>query len=147
MIVPLYNEGVGIYDTIVTLLGQNYPAEKLSIIVVDEGWKALDDEVFVARIRDWEKTIRKRNGIVGFALGCAGFRPVVNRIGQPDLFGRKLEMTEIAVADELAAAASFVMGQAAEGIPAVLVRGALLEPGDDGMRALLREPARDLFRA
>ncbi len=37
-----------------------------SIIVVDEGWKALDDEVFVARIRDWEKTIRKRNGIVGF---------------------------------------------------------------------------------
>jgi len=37
-----------------------------SIIVVDEGWKALDDEVFTARIRDWEKTIRKRNGIVGF---------------------------------------------------------------------------------
>ncbi len=38
-----------------------------SIIVVDEGWKALDNDVFVARIRDWEKTIRKRNGIVGFA--------------------------------------------------------------------------------
>ena len=38
-----------------------------AIIVVDEGWKALDDDVFVARIRDWEKTIRKRNGIVGFA--------------------------------------------------------------------------------
>ena len=37
-----------------------------SIIVVDEGWKALDDEIFVARIRDWEKTIRKRNGLVGF---------------------------------------------------------------------------------
>jgi type IV secretion system protein VirB4 len=37
-----------------------------SIIVVDEGWKALDDEVFTSRIRDWEKTIRKRNGIVGF---------------------------------------------------------------------------------
>ena len=37
-----------------------------TIIVVDEGWKALDDEIFVARIRDWEKTIRKRNGIVGF---------------------------------------------------------------------------------
>lgn len=36
------------------------------IIVVDEGWKALDDDVFVARVRDWEKTIRKRNGIVGF---------------------------------------------------------------------------------
>ncbi len=42
-----------------------------SIIVVDEGWKALDDEVFTARIRDWEKTIRKRNGIVGFATQSA----------------------------------------------------------------------------
>ncbi len=37
-----------------------------AIIVVDEGWKALDDDIFLARIRDWEKTIRKRNGIVGF---------------------------------------------------------------------------------
>lgn len=42
-----------------------------SIIVVDEGWKALDDEVFVRRIRDWEKTIRKKNGIVGFATQSA----------------------------------------------------------------------------
>ena len=42
-----------------------------TIIVVDEGWKALDDEVFVARIRDWEKTIRKRGGIVGFATQSA----------------------------------------------------------------------------
>lgn len=87
-----------------------------------------------------------RNGIIGFAIGCAGFRPVVNRIGAPDLFGRKLEITEIAVADELAAAASFVMGQADEGIPAVLVRGARLEPSDEGMGALLRARERDLFR-
>jgi len=42
-----------------------------SIIVVDEGWKALDDEVFVRRVKDWEKTIRKRNGIVGFATQSA----------------------------------------------------------------------------
>ena len=42
-----------------------------TIIVVDEGWKALDDEVFVSRIRDWEKTIRKRGGIVGFATQSA----------------------------------------------------------------------------
>lgn len=42
-----------------------------AIIVVDEGWKALDDEVFVKRIRDWEKTIRKKNGIVGFATQSA----------------------------------------------------------------------------
>jgi type IV secretion system protein VirB4 len=42
-----------------------------SIVVVDEGWKALDDEVFVRRIKDWEKTIRKKNGIVGFATQSA----------------------------------------------------------------------------
>ncbi|MBX9881327.1 MAG: VirB4 family type IV secretion/conjugal transfer ATPase [Sphingomonas sp.] len=42
-----------------------------SIIVIDEGWKALDDDVFVQRIKDWEKTIRKRNGIVGFATQSA----------------------------------------------------------------------------
>lgn len=42
-----------------------------AIIVIDEGWKALDDDVFVARIKDWEKTIRKRNGVVGFATQSA----------------------------------------------------------------------------
>lgn len=42
-----------------------------AIIVVDEGWKALDDDLFVRRIKDWEKTIRKRNGIVGFATQSA----------------------------------------------------------------------------
>jgi len=42
-----------------------------SLIVVDEGWKALDDDVFVQRLRDWEKTIRKRNGAVGFATQSA----------------------------------------------------------------------------
>jgi len=42
-----------------------------AIIVVDEGWKALDDDAFVRRIKDWEKTIRKRNGIVGFATQSA----------------------------------------------------------------------------
>lgn len=42
-----------------------------AIIVIDEGWKALDDDIFVRRIKDWEKTIRKRNGIVGFATQSA----------------------------------------------------------------------------
>lgn len=42
-----------------------------TLIVVDEGWKALDDEIFVQRIRDWEKTVRKRNGVVGFATQSA----------------------------------------------------------------------------
>jgi type IV secretion system protein VirB4 len=42
-----------------------------TMIVIDEGWKALDDDVFVARVRDWEKTIRKRGGIIGFATQSA----------------------------------------------------------------------------
>jgi type IV secretion system protein VirB4 len=42
-----------------------------AIIVIDEGWKALDDDIFVRRIKDWEKTIRKRNGVVGFATQSA----------------------------------------------------------------------------
>ena len=64
-----------------------------------------------------------RNGVTGVALGAAGIPSLVDMVGSPDLFGRKLQMTEIAVADEIAAGASLLMGEAAEGLPAVLVRG------------------------
>lgn len=87
-----------------------------------------------------------RNGTVGFALGTAGFLPVENRIGQSDLFGRPLEVTEVAVADELAAAASFLMGQADEGAPVVWIRGAALEQAECGSRSLIRDPDHDMFR-
>ncbi len=87
-----------------------------------------------------------RNGTVGMAIGSAGLQPLENKVGDPDLFGRELEITEVAVADELAAAASFVMGQAAEGRPVVLVRGAHWRPAATGFRALLRERELDLFR-
>jgi coenzyme F420-0:L-glutamate ligase/coenzyme F420-1:gamma-L-glutamate ligase len=62
------------------------------------------------------------------------------------MFGNTLEVTESAVADELAAAASLVMGQAAEAQPVVLVRGAVLAPAESGSGALLRERSLDLFR-
>lgn len=87
-----------------------------------------------------------RNGVIGFALGCAGFEPLENRIGTHDLFGRALEVTQIAVADELAAAASFLMGQAAEGSPVVLIRGANLSRGDFDSKALIRAREQDMFR-
>jgi len=87
-----------------------------------------------------------RNGVIGFALGTAGFDPLENRIGTRDLFGRALQVTEIAVADELAAAASFLMGQAAEGAPVVLIRGAQLARSDAGSKALIRARAQDMFR-
>lgn len=87
-----------------------------------------------------------RNGVIGFAIGCAGIAPLVDLVGTPDLFGRRLQNTQVAVADELAAAASVLMGQAGEALPAVVIRGADCLPGSDGARALLRDPALDLFR-
>jgi coenzyme F420-0:L-glutamate ligase/coenzyme F420-1:gamma-L-glutamate ligase len=87
-----------------------------------------------------------RNGVAGVALGAAGVPSLVDMVGKPDMFGRKLQMTEIAVADEVAAGASLVMGQAAEGLPAVLVRGLDLVAPARPASALIREPAKDLFR-
>lgn len=87
-----------------------------------------------------------RNGTVGVAIGTAGMQPLHNQVGDVDLFGNVLEVTEPAVADELAAAASLVMGQAAEACPVVLVRGAQLRPSSEGSAALIRERSMDLFR-
>jgi len=87
-----------------------------------------------------------RNGIIGFAIGTAGFEPVVDEIGKKDLFGRALEITQIAVADELAAAASLLMGQADNAAPVILIRGAKLQPSDNGSKELIRAKEQDLFR-
>ncbi|GIX32015.1 MAG: F420-0--gamma-glutamyl ligase [Porticoccaceae bacterium] len=87
-----------------------------------------------------------RNGILGFALAAAGFAPVVDRVGEPDRFGRPLRITQVAVADALAAAAVLVMGEGAEGVPAVLVRGLALAPPHADWPPMVRDPAEDLFR-
>lgn len=87
-----------------------------------------------------------RYGTCGFTIGSAGIEVVNNMIGAPDLFGRKLEITEVAIADELAAAASFLMGQADEASPAVLIRGARYRRSEQGSRALIRPKHMDLFR-
>jgi coenzyme F420-0:L-glutamate ligase/coenzyme F420-1:gamma-L-glutamate ligase len=87
-----------------------------------------------------------RNGIVGVALGAAGVPSLRNMVGIPDLFGRKMEVTEVAVADEVAAAASLLMGQAAEGLPAVHVRGFVCNAPPLPAAALLRRKELDLFR-
>ncbi len=60
---------------------------------------------------------------MGVAIGCIGISPIWKRIGEKDLYGRELQTTEIGVADELAAAASLLMGQANEGVPIVIIRG------------------------
>jgi coenzyme F420-0:L-glutamate ligase/coenzyme F420-1:gamma-L-glutamate ligase len=87
-----------------------------------------------------------RNGVVGFAIGCSGIEPVRDMVGHPDLFGHKLERTQIAVADELAAAGSLLMGQADEGTPVVLARGIRFRCGSADGKALIRPKSEDLFR-
>ena len=87
-----------------------------------------------------------RQGTQGFALGTSGIDPVEDQVGRLDLFGRPLEVTEVAVADELAAAASLLMGQADQGCPAVLIRGAQWQASEQGSESLLRPRAMDMFR-
>ena len=87
-----------------------------------------------------------RRGTVGIALGAAGLPAVIDWRGHPDLFGRKLEVTETGFADEIAAAASLVQGQADEATPIVLVRGLSWSAPDAPAAALVRPPEHDLFR-
>lgn len=87
-----------------------------------------------------------RLGTVGTAIGVAGIPALLDLRGKPDMFGRLLESSELGVADELAAAASLVMGQADERCPAVLVRGFEMAGAHQSARALLRPAAMDLFR-
>lgn len=87
-----------------------------------------------------------RNGVTGVALGAAGVPSIESLIGAPDLFGRPLRMTEVAIADELAAAASLVMGQAGEGLPVVHVGGFASDAPPIPAAALVRPKHRDLFR-
>lgn len=87
-----------------------------------------------------------RVGTAGMALGTSGFAVLRDQIGEDDLYGNELEATLTAVADELASAASLVMGQADEGTPVVLIRGALLQTSTEGSNALIRPVEQDLFR-
>ncbi|MBX3510151.1 MAG: coenzyme F420-0:L-glutamate ligase [Hyphomonadaceae bacterium] len=87
-----------------------------------------------------------RLGTTGGALGAAGIATLRDLRGMPDLFGAPLRHSMQAVGDELAAAANLVMGQAAEAVPAVVVRGFAFEGGDAGARALQRPREQDVFR-
>ena len=86
-----------------------------------------------------------RLGTVGVAIGVAGLPPLWDRRGEADLFGRALEQTITALADQVAAVADLVAGQAAEGRPLVLVRGLRFDAAERGRGALLRKPEEDLY--
>lgn len=87
-----------------------------------------------------------RNGTVGVCIGLSGIPALIDERGWQDLFGYTLKATIVGVADELAAAASLVMGQAAEGTPVVHVRG-FPYPSDEGsLKELIRPKDMDMFR-
>jgi coenzyme F420-0:L-glutamate ligase/coenzyme F420-1:gamma-L-glutamate ligase len=87
-----------------------------------------------------------RRGTVGVAIGAAGLPSIIDWRGHPDMFGRTLEVTETGFADEVAAAASLIMGQAGEAMPMVLVRGLSWDAPEEPAAALVRPPEHDLFR-
>ena len=87
-----------------------------------------------------------RNGTVGVAIGASGVPALLDLRGEPDLFGRTLRITQVGFADELAAAASLLMGQGAEGTPIVLIRGVQLPQPAGRAADLVRPKELDLFR-
>jgi coenzyme F420-0:L-glutamate ligase/coenzyme F420-1:gamma-L-glutamate ligase len=87
-----------------------------------------------------------RLGTVGVAIGVAGLTALWDRRGEPDLYGFRLQHTDVGLADEIAAAAGLLMGQAAEGLPAVLIRGLRLPPGEGRATDLVRPIDQDLYR-
>lgn len=87
-----------------------------------------------------------RLGTVGVAIGCAGLPALLDLRGTPDLFGRTLRVTQVAYADEIAAAASLLMGQADEARPVVILRGLAPIANPRPASTLLRPPGEDLFR-
>jgi coenzyme F420-0:L-glutamate ligase/coenzyme F420-1:gamma-L-glutamate ligase len=87
-----------------------------------------------------------RVGTVGVAIGLAGLPGVLNLRGRPDLYGYRLQTTDLGIADELAAAASALMGQAAEATPAVHIRGLRYPLREGSVGELLRPESQDLFR-
>ena len=112
----------GIRDTL-----RNATGEELPVIVSDTFG------------RPW------REGAINVAIGCAGIEPLLDYRGDVDSDGRELRSTVIAVADELAAAAELVMHKLHR-VPVAVVRGYPYERGDSGIRPVIREQGKDLFR-
>ena len=108
-----------------------------------------DYEAIVAAIRDLVANAEGKLGVrgtVGVAIGCAGLPSLIDLRGQPDLFGRTLEVSIIGFADEIAAAASLLQGQAAEGQPVVVVRGLTWSAPEMPVAEVVRPMGEDLFR-
>jgi len=138
-------EGLGMRENPqgwVLLLPQNpdISAEKMRSEIKSKTGKRVGIIIIDSHGRAW------RNGTVGTAIGVAGLPALEDLRGKPDLFGFKLQVTQVGVADELAAAASLMMGQAAEGTPVVHVRGFPYPLREGSLKELIRPKEQDLFR-
>jgi len=114
-------------NRIIRVLEEFYDA-KLGVLIID------------SHGRPWRK------GTVGVSIGISGFSPIADLRGKEDLYGNRLRITQIGVADEIAAGASIVMGQASERLPVVHVRGYPYQLGEGKTSNLLRDEKEDLFR-
>jgi coenzyme F420-0:L-glutamate ligase/coenzyme F420-1:gamma-L-glutamate ligase len=115
-------------------------AEKMRSEIESKSGKRVGILIIDSHGRAW------RNGTVGAAIGIAGIPGLEDLRGKEDLFGYKLQVTTVGVADELAAAASLMMGQAAEGTPVVHVRGFPYPLREASLKELIRPKEQDLFR-
>ncbi len=107
---------------------QKKTRKKIGVIIIDSHGRA------------W------REGVVGCTIGISGVPGLVDLRGIPDLYDFKLRVTKVAAADELAAAASLLMGQAAEATPVIHVRGFPYPLRESDMKELIRPKEMDLFR-
>jgi coenzyme F420-0:L-glutamate ligase/coenzyme F420-1:gamma-L-glutamate ligase len=87
-----------------------------------------------------------RGGVINNAIGCYGIEPIKSYIGQKDLYGYELQVTTVAIADELTSAAELLIGEADEAIPVVLIRGYKYEKGTTSAQVLARPEEQRLFK-
>ncbi len=126
----------------VLLLPENpdQSAEAIREIIEGLSGKSLGVLIIDSHGRAW------RTGTVGVAIGIAGLPGLVDLRGKEDLFGYRLQVTQVGAADELAAAASLLMGQANEGTPVIHVRGFPYPLRDGSLQELIRPEELDLFK-
>lgn len=136
------SEGQGAKEDFVLLLPENpdASAKKIRNEIKQKTNKNIGVMIIDSHGRAW------RNGTVGVCIGLSGIPAVVDERGWQDLFGYTLQATIVGTADELAAAASLVMGQAAEGTPAVHTRGFPYPLSEGSLQELIRPKDMDMFR-
>jgi len=121
-------------------LSPDNSAEKIRIFIKEKTGKDIGVIIIDSHGRPWRK------GTVGVIIGTSRVPALIDLRGKTDLFGYHLKISEVAAGDELAAAASLMMGQADEKIPAIHVRGFPYQLCDSTIADILRPRNMDLFR-